>query len=294
MIVYLLIAVIAICWGAGAAMQKQGMASEFPRLSLGTLVKDFRKILGALVANKAWVGGMLVMGAGGGVFAYTTSIGDISVIQPLTNVSGVVAVLVGVLVLKERLRGMELVGIVLLIGGAMTIGFSTETMTSTVFNEGMLKGMTVVTAAVIAVAFALFGIFGKSGGERGGLVMAFTAGVTFGLTNLFVKVVTEASKGGGEVMRVDGAAILDLLTSYPLYILLVALVLGMVAFQLACANSRIAVVQPVTTVFSNVLPVAGGWLVFGESMNAGKLAGTAIILAGTVLLAAGEPAGEVP
>lgn len=289
MVVYLLIAVIAFCWGAGAAMQKQGMASAFPKLSLSTLIKDFGKILKALAMNRAWAGGMLVMAVGGGVFVYTTSIGDISVIQPLTNVSGVVAVLIGVLVLKEKIRGFEAAGIVLLIGGAMTIGFSTEAMTSTVFNEGMLKAMTAVTALVMVAAFVISGLIG---GERGGLVLALNAGVTFGLTNLFVKVITEASKGDGEVMRVDGAAIIDLLTSYPIYVLLVALVIGTVAFQLSIANSRIAVVQPVATVFSNILPVVGGWLVFGESMNAGKLAGTAIILAGTVLLAAGEPAGE--
>jgi len=270
-------------------MQKQGMATAFPKLSLGTFARDFGKILKALAMNRVWVGGMLVMGIGGGVLAYTTSIGDISVIQPLTNLSGVVAMLIGVLVLRERLKGLELVGVVLLIGGAMTIGFSTETMTSTVFNEGMLKGMAAVSALVMVSAFA---ISSWLGGERGGLVLALNAGVTVGLSNLFVKVVTEASKGGGNEMRIDGTAILEMITSYPIYVFVVALDLGTVAYQHAIANTRIAVVQPVTAVFSNVLPVAGGWLVFGETMNAGKLAGTVVILAGTILLAAGEPAGE--
>ncbi len=284
--VYVLIAIIALCWGAGSCMQKHGIASEFPRLSLGTLTRDWRRIIKGLFTNRVWLGGQLVMAAGGGIFVYATSVGDISVIQPLSNTSGVVAVLIGVMLLGERLRGIEVVALLLLIGGAMVVGFSSEARTADEVHRGMLLMLTLVTAALLAAGFAAFGLRGHGG--RTALILAFSSGIAFGLTNLLVKVVTESSKGGGEAMRVNIEVIAGLLGSYPLYVLLAALLVGMVGYQLACSHGRIAVVQPVTTVFSNVLPILGGWLVFDEAMNAGKLAGIGVILAGTVLLALGR------
>jgi len=284
--VYVLIAAMAICWGAGGSMQKHGMASEFPRLSLRTLATDWRRILKALFTNRIWVGGQLVMAAGGGVFVYATSVGDISVIQPLSNTNGVVAVLIGILFLGERLSPTEAVAVLLLIGGAILVGFSSEARTAGEANQGMLLMLAVVTAAVLVAGFAAFGLSGHGG--RSALIMAFASGIAFGLTNLFVKVVTEASKGGGEAMRVNLEVITALLCSYQIYLLLAALLVGMVGYQLACSHGRIAVIQPVTTVFSNVLPITGGWLVFDEVMNTGKLAGIGIILAGTILLTLGR------
>ena len=284
--VYVLIAIMALCWGAGGSMQKHGMASEFPRLSLGTLARDWRRIIKVLFTNRVWLGGQLVMAAGGGAFVYATSVGDISVIQPLSNTSGVVAVLIGVMLLGERLSGIEVAAVLLLIGGAIVVGFSSEARTAGEAHPGMLLVLAVAAAAVLAAGFAAFGLRGQGG--RTALIMAFSSGIAFGLTNLLVKVVTEASKGGGEGMRVNLEVIGGLLGSYPIYVLLAALLVGMVGYQLACSHGRIAVIQPVTTVFSNALPILGGWLVFDEAMNAGKLAGIGIILAGTVLLTLGR------
>jgi len=292
MIVYILIVLIAICWGTGGSMQKHGMASEFPKLGLRTLAKDWRKILRALLANKVWVGGFIVMGLGGALFVYSTSIGDISVIQPLTNINGVVAVLIGVLILKERIRSVEAAGVLLLIGGAIVVGFSSEASTAEAVNEGMLLVLTIATVLVLIIGFILFGMGSKlGGGGWASLIMAFIAGISFGLTNLFVKVLTESSKGGGDAMRISTEVLIEFLTAYHIYVLLIFLLVGSVAYQLACSHGRVAVVQPMTTVFSNVLPVAGGWLAFGEDMGVGKLAGIGIILVGTVMLMLGKPDG---
>ena len=292
MILYILIAVMAICWGAGGAMQKHGIASEFPKLSMKTLAEDWRRILKALFMSKVWMGGLVVTTVGGGSLVYATSIGDISLIQPLTNMSGAVAVLIGVSLLGERLHKGELLAVVMLIGGAVMVGFSSETRTAHPPHQTVLFLLTGAATAALMGGFALFTLKGQRLGGGHGLIMAFAAGIAFGLTNLYVKVVTEVAKGTGDGLRLDIEGIQDVFLSYPVYVLLAALLIGMVGFQLACAHGRIAIIQPVTTVFSNILPIVGGWLVFEEAMNPGKLIGIGVILTGTVLLTAGRSGGE--
>ncbi|MDP8255170.1 MAG: hypothetical protein P9M14_05430 [Candidatus Alcyoniella australis] len=271
-------------------MQKHGMATAFPKLSLRTLAKDWHKIIAALLMNKVWISGLGAMALGSIVFVYTTSIGDISVIQPLTNINGIVAVLIGVFLLKERVQSIELVGVMLLVGGALVVGFSSEASTAGQANESMLLMLTAVTVVLLVLGFVVFGLGSRlGGGSWSALIMAFIAGVGFGCANLFVKVLTESTKEGGEAMQLNGAVLVDLLTSYHIYALLVVVIIGSVAFQLGCSHGRIAVIQPTTTVFSNIMPVAGGWLVFGELMNPGKIVGIVIIVIGTLLLALGKP-----
>ncbi len=292
MTVYLLVAIIAVCWGTGGAMQKYGMSTSFPGLGLGTLVKDLRRIIRVLFGSRIWLGGIGLTTTGGVVFFFATSIGDISVIQPLSNLNGAVAVLIGITVLKERMGSREAAGVFLLLGGAVLLGHFTDVQTGSEFRTEMLALLTGVALVLLVAGFALFRPGSGRGGMKPGLVMALVSGIAFGLAHLYIKVATETAKGAGGTLNIDFETAVGVFSSAPIYVLLMAAVIATVCYQLACAHGRVAVIQPVTTVFSNLLPVAGGWLIFGEVMNAGKLAAIGIIILGTTLLTTGDSTGD--
>lgn len=76
-----------------------------------------------------------------------------------------------------------------------------------------------------------------------------------------------------------------------------ALVLGLAAFlvqQLAFSRGRLSLVAPVVTVGATVVAVLAGSVLLDESMDRARIAGIGAVLLGTLLLARGAGAGDVP
>jgi multidrug transporter EmrE-like cation transporter len=76
-----------------------------------------------------------------------------------------------------------------------------------------------------------------------------------------------------------------------------ALVLGLAAFlvqQLAFSRGRLSLVAPVVTVGATAVAVLVGSVLLGESMDRARISGIGAVLLGTLLLARGSGAEDVP
>ncbi|MCL4233578.1 MAG: hypothetical protein KJ042_03560, partial [Deltaproteobacteria bacterium] len=96
-----------LCWGVGTVLQKHGMATSFPHIALRDAFRRIGEIIRALVANRLWLAGLAIMMTGNACFAMALGSGDLALVQPLTNVTSVVALACGVVFLHERVRREE-------------------------------------------------------------------------------------------------------------------------------------------------------------------------------------------
>lgn len=279
----LLLAVVAsLFWGVGTALQKQGMAASFPRITLRNFLRQLPEVLRTLLVNRAWMLGLLGMIAGMALFGMALGRGDITVVQPVVCLTGVVAAVVGVGFLGERLGRMEWGGISLTLLGVVLVGLAGGSQTS-VQPAGLPLTLFVVVVSAMALASLLLRRLHLSAE----LTLSLAAGLIYGLANMLGKLLTQrviADVGGGfDLNRLE--VWISMAGDWPIWAILVANVAAGIFYQTAFANGRASVVGPVVVIISNVLPILGALLLFAERPHPLHGLGILVILIGTALLA---------
>jgi len=278
------LAIIAsICWGVGTALQKLGMSASFPKITLRRAFRQIGPILKVLVTNWPWMLGLLGQLGGMASFATALGAGDISRVQPIVCLTGVVAALVGVIFLKEKVSPREWLGIAIIVAGVILVGSAGSGQTAKIPSNLAILFFTGLTVILAGGSLAL----GKAG-ISAEFTLSLAAGMTFGLSNLTGKWLTQRVilDVGAPFSLGRGAVLWSAITDYPLYIVLACTFIGSVFFQTAFANGRASVVSPIVTIISNVLPIIAALMVFGEQVTALHGAGLVVVLVGTALLAA--------
>ncbi len=292
----LLAVVASMFWGVGTALQKQGMAVSFPRITLGNLLRSLPLVARTLLLNRAWVLGLLGMFGGMALFGMALGRGDITVVQPVVSLTGVIAALVGVGFLGERLGRLEWAGIGLTLVGVVLVGLGGGGDTASAPAPWPLAGF-IAVVSVLAIASLLLRRLSLSTE----LTLSLAAGLIYGLANMLGKVLTQnvlAEVGGSfDLNRLEVWT--SLLTDWPILAIGVSNVAAGVFYQTAFANGRASVVAPVVTIISNVLPIIGAVLLFGERPHLFHGLGILVVIAGTALLAVqargdGEPEDALP
>lgn len=286
-------------FGAGAALQKHGVATALPKLTLRRLLVEWRLVLRTMRRNWVWLVGVLVNLAGGGCLVLAIDAGEVSVVQPLVNVNLLVSVLIGVLLLGERLRPGEWAGAAAMLAGATLVSLSAgsapggaapATVVGAVAPSGhepALLALSLTCGALVAALLVAGRVVRRARSE---LVLAVAAGLLFGLGTPLIKLITIHL---GEAPPAGFGALLAAVAAAPAtWGVVVVNVVGFLLYQVAFANGRVAVVSPVTTISAVVMPVAAGALAFGEPLGALRVAGVVIILAGVgaLLWSGGRPA----
>ena len=286
----LLAVVASLFWGVGTAMQKQGMAASFPRITLRGLLSTLPAVLRTLLVNRAWVLGLLGMLGGMALFGMALGRGDITVVQPVVCLTGVVAAIVGVGFLGERLGKAEWAGIGLTLLGVVLVSLGGGGQTSS-----QPETIPLVIFMVVVTAMSLASLLLRRLSLSTELTLSLAAGLVYGLANMLGKVLTQRvidDVGGGfDLNRVE--VWISLLTDWPIWVILAANVLAGVFYQTAFANGRASVVAPVVTIISNVLPILAAVLLFGERPHPWHGAGILVVVAGTALLAV-QTSGQDP
>ncbi len=276
------LAIIAsIFWGIGNTLQKHGMATSFPKISMRDVLRQFVAILTTLLRNWMWLLGLACMLCGMALFATALGAGDITLVQPIVCLTAVVAAIGGVVFLKEKVTRKEWAGIAAICVGVVFVGAA---------GHGATSQMPTGMAMIALNAITLLAIIGSLGLKRLGASLEFTlavgAGLSFGLSNVMGKVLTQRvivevgapfSLGRSEVWASLGS-------DYPIVIVLACNVIGAVLQQTAFANGRASVVAPILTIISNVLPIVAALAFFGEQINWLHGLGIAIVVIGTALL----------
>jgi hypothetical protein len=157
-----------------------------------------------------------------------------------------------------------------------------------IFALGVLTAMAIIAAALPSSAERL---------RRSGAAAAIASGVAFGLGTLYAKAFT-----GLLVSGTIGAVLLHLFENPWLYLASAANIAGLVLLQNSFHRGRGIIAMPMSSACSNVVPIIGGTIAFGERLPANPaIAGMRIgafiltICAGAMLTIAHETAiGHAP
>jgi drug/metabolite transporter (DMT)-like permease len=95
--------------------------------SVGVIIEKkallkFRKfVLRKVLKDPLWIAGFLLTIIGGGAYLWAISISEITVIQPLANLTIPIVAILGVFLLKEKFHLKEILGIMLMFVGAILL-----------------------------------------------------------------------------------------------------------------------------------------------------------------------------
>lgn len=281
-----------LAFGIGTAMMKHGVATKIPGISLARATKEWRSVLSAVLANRLWLGGLAASLAGGLFQVVALSRGELSLVQPLVNLNVAITVGAGVALMGERVSRREGAGLAVILAGAVLLGMSATDPGDPVVDR---RALWILFAAAVILCLAVGAALVTRRGASAELGLAALAGILFGLAIAFVKVLSMevagiveavgASAGPGAARAAVFAAAAHLARSPATWIVVAANLVAFVALQAAFSHGRVAVVSPVTTILSVLVPVIAGIVVLSEDPGWLRWAGIVSTVVGTVVLA---------
>jgi uncharacterized membrane protein len=237
----------------------------------------------ALFGDWRWVLGFAATSVGWVLFVQATALGDISLVQPLMSSGDLMLVIMAVVFLKERLSGMEWLGVLLTVLGALALALVAEDTQVTAYMGGRLI---VLLGLVLLLAVAL--LLANRRAQRPEVLLAVVVGLCFGAGSVLTKALTAESTGPGQSVMTWGVVLNPLLMAVVL-----ANLAGLVLLQAAFQRGRAAVVVPLQLALANCVTVLGGVLVFAEHITLLRGLGIVLIVVGTTLLQF-KPASNPP
>jgi hypothetical protein len=224
-----------------------------------------------LVTNRQWLLGYAAGWVGWGIYIAALSLAPLSLVQAVSAGGvGVLAVLVHRL--GTPLEARERLGAAIAVGGLALLGLS---LTARVTPAP--RAHTALLLIVIAAGAAIAGLLAFVARTfNSAAALGCAAGLLFGVGDL----ATKGAVGGYGLVFVP--------------VLAVATALGFVTLQLAFQRGRVMETAGLSTLVNNIVPIAGGLLVFHDSVPTGlagvaRVASFAAVVAGAVLLAQAPP-----
>jgi drug/metabolite transporter (DMT)-like permease len=227
----------------------------------------------AFVHDPWWLAGLGLQTVGYGMYLAALRGAPLSVVHTALNAGVAVFVVLAVVGLGERVRGWEWVGVTAVVAGMVALGAS---LSGTTESAQPPHGTAVFSLAHLGMAAAVLAL-DRAPGRAIGLSVA--CGFMLGLSGIFAKELANASSLSAALSSAD------------LFLTLATNMVGFALMQGAMQVGRGVVVVPIFSVLSNLVPIIGGMLVYGEPLCgdgvAGLLRPLAIVLAlaGAALLA---------
>lgn len=268
-----LAAAVAFGWST-AAMHHD--ASAAPSTIGGPLA-----LVRHLVVQWRWLTGMAASLLGLGLHAVALSIGSLAVVQPLV-VTGLMFSFFFRSGLDRRWPSRTVMGWACFTGVGLAL-FLVAARSTTGTAAPSEAGAAVVLAAGAACACACWWAASRSR-PAAGLLLGAGAGINFGLTAGTLKATTAAH------------SVAEVVTSWPLYVLLVLGISGFLANQVAYRKAPLSSSLPILNVANPLVALVYGVIAFRERPATGPLAlaveggGLAAVLAGVFFLARHEDA----
>lgn len=264
----------SVLYNAGFLIEKKALDSVPPihARRVGHMVRT-------LLTSPLWLLGCVIAIAGLLVQVLALSLAPLSVVQPIQVAGIIVLVVVSHVVLGERLGAAEKVAVAMLIVGL-------GAMVASLANGGGGTGTSVGQWKLLAVAVPVSGlgvVCALAGSRFGsaGRVAGFGAGLLYGVASLGMKDMSVVVRGHGVLDSVGRM----IPTAGP-WLLALATLAGLVAFQAALQRQPASLVVPLSNVTSSAFVVALGAVLFHETLPPGAWAG-AIRIAGFVVLLLG-------
>ena len=280
---HLIFGVIASVLFAAGLLLLKSRAEELPAAQGGHAL---RAVLGWL-RDPVWLCALGIQILGYAIYVVALAGAPVSLVVVVMQGGIALFVLFAIIFLGERASIREWAGLsgifaaMILLSLSLRGGASESTID--IFALGVLTTMAIIAAALPSSAERL---------RKSGAAAAIASGVAFGLATLYAKAFT-----GLLVSGTIGTVLLHLFENPWLYLASAANISGLVLLQNSFHRGRGIIAMPMSSACSNVVPIIGGVIAFGESLPtnpavAGMRIGAFIltICAGAMLAIAHETA----
>jgi drug/metabolite transporter (DMT)-like permease len=274
--VYLALAVVASALLASGLLVMKGRAHALP-------VAEGRGIAGALgkwLRDPLWLGGLGLQTAGYALYVVAQAVIPVAVVSVMMQGGIGLFVLFAVLVLGERARTVEWAGIAGTILGMCLMGLSLGAGAEQ--SPTATAPMLFLSLALIVLGLAPYGVRHL---HQNGIAAAIFSGVMFGVASLYTKAMTDYY-----LLNAAPNTLARIVANPYVYATILTNIAGLIALQNSFAAMRGIIAMPLSTALSNIVPMAGAMVVFGEHLPAGRgaasmrLAAFALTIAGSALL----------
>ncbi len=273
MILYLSFAILASALMALGLLMMKSRSAHLP-MAAGA------NAIGAIVAwirDPMWIGGLGVQTAGWAFYLIAVSRVPVSMVAVMGQGGIALFVIASVAILGERASPREWIGI-----GAIVLGMLMLTLS---LRGGEIEGnFEPATLLTFSALLSLAGLVPMAVARMNasGAAAAILSGVAFGLGALFTKAMTFEFAGG------DSAIIVLQIVSNPyVYCMIGANIAGIVLLQNSFHSARAIIAMPLSGALSNIVPIVGGMIVFGERLPAGSMPAAMRVGAFVLTIAAG-------
>jgi len=252
-LLFLLLGLVAsVLLAMGLAMMKSRSAA-LPEARGARLLRTVARWLG----DPVWLGGLALQTVGYAIFLVALSRAPVSLLAVTMQGGIALFVVIAVWLLGERASAGEWLGIAGIVGAIVLLGFSLGGPTPSVLDSARLLWL-----SLAAVALAIGTSFIMKG-RRDGVASAIASGLAFGMGSLYAK----ALVGNFSSPTLLEFAVNVLRTPWT-YLAVAANLTGLVMLQNSFHAGRGIIVMPLSSACSNIVPIVGGILAFGERLPA--------------------------
>lgn len=223
-----------------------------------------RQILAAPITwlrDPMWLGSVMVQTVGYAFYLVALANAPVSLLAVMMQGGIALFILCALIFLGENASRAEWAGIAIIVLAMVAAAFSFTPDTS----AGHLDAGAL---AVVTIAAMIFGGIPSLGRRlrTSGAALALASGFAFGLGSLYAKALT------GVFLADPGSALWIRAAANPyLYLAIAANLSGLVMLQNAFHRARGIVAMPLSSAASNLVPIAGGIIAFGEGLPAQPL-----------------------
>jgi len=260
--------IAAVCLGFGFVLQQH----EAERAPLRDVLSI--RLFADLLRSRRWVAGICSMIAGQVLSAFALNIGTLIVVEPLLTTNLLFALALAVPFSHQRLRLREFAGACLLTGGVVAFTLAVHWQNTSGWTIGTVAHWP-YAAAIGGIALMLI-VWGRRRSAIASAVwFATAAGLIFGIQDALTRTVMGTLTGGRAF---------DLVTSWPLYALLLVAIVGLLVMQSAFRLAPLKFSLPPITAAEPLVGIALGIVIFGDHIriDAPELAVEVIGLVGMV------------
>jgi drug/metabolite transporter (DMT)-like permease len=247
-----------------------------------------RGTLGAVMAwirDPVWIGGLAVQAAGYALYMVALAGAPVSMMAVAMQGGIALFVALAVVVLGERARIREWLGIGAFVVAALMLAGSLDA--GAIQRPVDSGALAIVSVAAVAITLALLVAPAL---RQSGAAAAIASGIALGFASLYTKPLADRLAAAPDL-----AALAAMLLASPYtYLTIVTNVAGLVMLQNSFAMGRGIIAMPLSSAISNMIPIAGGIAVFGERLPDNPLAAAMrtgafmLTIAASAALAAGD------
>jgi drug/metabolite transporter (DMT)-like permease len=274
---YLIIALIASALFALGLLMMKSRAYRLP-IAQGT---GTWQAMVVWLRDPIWAAGLLIQTLGYALFVLSLAEAPISLVSVVMQGGIALFVLFAVIFLGERARASEWAGIAITILGMLLLAISLtsgEAQSPTENRTMILMSVILCVAGYVPLRTRRF--------IENGVGAAIFSGVVFGLASLYTKAMTD-----DYLAREIVAPAVRVVTNPYVYGVIIANIVGMIALQNSFSSARGIIAMPLSSALSNIVPIVGGMIVFGERLPddavhaAMRIAAFVLTVLGSALLA---------